>query len=56
MSTCLINAQTTDDCYVEYLEEVLAILEECTTTKIAIASDFNVAVSTFFKNRIISPV
>ena len=48
--------QCTDnyDCYVEYLGKISAILEECTTTKIAIVVDFNAAVSTSFEAELLA--
>ena len=48
--------QCTDnyDCYVEYLGKISAILEECTTTKIAIVGDFNAAVSTSFETEFLA--
>ena len=42
------------DCYVEYLGKISAILEECTTTKIAIVGDFNAAVSTSFETELLA--
>ena len=48
--------QCTDnyDCYVEYLGKSSAILEECTTTKIAIVGDFNAAVSTSVETELLA--
>ena len=48
--------QCTDnyDCYVEYLGKISVILEECTTTKIAIVGDFNAADSTSFEAELLT--
>ena len=36
------------DIYVEYIRKISAILEDCTTSKLAVIGDFNAAVSTTF--------
>ena len=41
------------DNYVEYIGKISAILEDCTTSKLAVIGDFNAAVRTTFETELI---
>ena len=40
--------------YFEYIGEISAILEDCTTSKLAVISDFNAAVNTTYETGLIA--